>query len=213
MSGRVAWMAIAVLLAGCGGSSVRLQDLLALPPSDAGAAGAGTQTGSVSTRTHEPQEASALVEGTPTSVFAEVARGALGCWFAVDGPLKASHVYRAEAEPPSKGGDAEIIVYERDATMRDLRGPRAYRIGFVAELNSVRVTMTSLRFEPKLAQAMAKDVESWAKGADSCQLRVMLPPPAPPVASKTPKAAKTAKTAKGQQSTSKTDPTAGGKKR
>jgi hypothetical protein len=141
-----------------------------------------------------PLEASALVSGTPTGVFAEVARGALGCWFAADGPLKATHVYRAEAQPPAKGGDAEILIYERDASTRDLRGSRAYRVAFTTEISSVRVTMTALKLNPKLAEAMAKDVESWAKGRESCQLRAVLPP-AP---SKTAKTAKSAKSAKGQ---------------
>jgi hypothetical protein len=125
-----------------------------------------------------------------------VARGALGCWFAADGPLKATHVYRAEAQPPAKGGDAEIVIHERDATVRDLRGPRAYRISFAAELSSVRVSMLATRFEPKLTRAMAKDVESWAKGGEGCELGALLPPP-PPV---TKTAKKSTKTAKGQPS-------------
>jgi hypothetical protein len=217
MKGRVAGLAAAALLAGCGGPNVNLQDLLSLPvPAETGAkngtetaATAGPEsapeTGSLSAR-FEPHETSALVSGTPTGIFAEVARGALGCWFAADGPLKASHIYRAEAEPPAKGGDAEIVIYERDTSMRDLRGPRAYRIAFTAELTSVRVTMAALKIEPKLAQAMAADVESWAKGKESCRLRALLPPPAPPVASKAAKASKGQSAAKGKA-------TAGDKKR
>jgi hypothetical protein len=222
MKGRVAALAAAALLAGCGGPNVRLQDLLSLPaPAEtAGEPGAknGTETAvttgpesapetaSLSARP-EPHETSALVSGTPTGVFAEVARGALGCWFAADGPLKATHIYRAEAEPPAKGGDAEIVIHERDASMRDLRGPRAYRIAFVAEVTSVRVTMTALRLEPKLAQAMALDVGSWARGKESCRLRAVLPPP--PVASKASKASKTAK----GKSAAKGKATAGERKR
>ena len=216
MKGRVAGLAVAALLGGCGGPNVNLQELLALPaPAETGAesgvqAGAktGPETGSLSPRS-EPHETSILADGTPTGIFAEVARGALGCWFAADGPLKASHVYRAEAQPPAKGGDAEIVIHERDASsVRDLRGPRAYRISFAAEFSSVRVTITALKFEPKLAQAMAKDVESWSKGGEGCQLRALLPPPQP-----APKAAKTAtKAAKGQPAT-KGQTTAGDKQR
>src|SRR5262245_3021003 len=193
MKGRMVGLAVAALLGGCGGPNVNLQELLALPTlgesgAQAGAeTGARTETGSLSVRP-TPQETSVLVEGTPTGVFADVARGTLGCWFAADGPLKATHVYRAEAQPPAKGGDAEIVIHERDTSVRDLRGPRAYRIAFAADLSSVRVTMIALKFEPKLAQAMAKDVESWAKGGESCQLRALLAPP--PVASKTSKTAK-----------------------
>jgi hypothetical protein len=207
MKRRVTGLVAAALLGGCGGGNVNLQDLLALPlPSETKAE--ATETGSLADRP-QPQEASALVAGTPTGIFADVARGALGCWFAADGPLKTSHVYRAEAQPPAKGGDAEIVVHERDATVRDLRGPRAYRISFAAELSGVRVTMVALRFEPKLAAAMAKDVESWAKGGEGCALRVLLPPPAPPEA-KTAK--KATKSAKGQPAT-KAGATGGAKPR
>jgi hypothetical protein len=137
------------------------------------------------------------VTGTPTGVFAQVARGALGCWFGGAGRLKASHVYRAEAEPPAKGGAAEIIVYERDASLRDQRGGRAYHIAFTAEGgSSVKVATTALKFESALAMAMAKDVEAWARGAASCQLGTLLPPPPPPGAKKV---AKPTKPTKGKQ--------------
>jgi hypothetical protein len=201
MKGRVAGLAVAVaaLLGGCGGPNLNLQDLLPPPaPADTGAqTGAetalktGPETGSLSAPSGS-DETSTVVSGTPTGVFAEVARHALGCWFAVDGPLKATHVYRAEAEPPAKGGNAEILIHERDASTRDQRGARAYRIAFISEFSGVRVTATALKFEPKVAQAMAKDVETWAKGQEGCQLRAALPPP---VATK---ATKKAKASKGQ---------------
>jgi hypothetical protein len=126
-----------------------------------------------------PYESAAIVSGTPTQVYALVARGVLGCWFGAGGPLKASHVFKAEAEPPAKGGGAQIVIHERDTSFRDRRGPQAYRVAFASEMTGVRVGMTALKFEAKLAQAMAKDVETWAKGGAGCQLRALLPPPAP----------------------------------
>jgi hypothetical protein len=125
-----------------------------------------------------------MVSGTPTEVFAQVARGVLGCWLAADGPLKASHVYRAEADPPAKGGAAAIIIYERDASQQDGRGSLAYRASLSGEGSGVRVTMRAMKFELKLAQAMARDVEAWAKGGESCQLRASMPRPAPPAPAK-----------------------------
>jgi hypothetical protein len=106
----------------------------------------------------------------------------LNCWFGAEGPLKASHVFQAQAEPPATGGAAEIIVHERDVALRDQRGPRAYRISFAVEAAGVRVGVAALKFEPPVAQAMARDVESWAKGGTGCELRKIMPPPAPPVA-------------------------------
>jgi hypothetical protein len=107
----------------------------------------------------------------------------LGCWFG-SGPLKASHVYRAEAEPPTKGGEAEIVIHERDLTLRDQRGTRAYKVMFAGEGSGVRVTIMPLKIEAKLAEAMARDVETWAregaKPGAACQLRALFPPPPPP---------------------------------
>jgi hypothetical protein len=123
-----------------------------------------------------------------------VARGALGCWFAADGPLKASHVYRAEAAPPGKGGAAEITIYQRDASLRDQRGSKAYQVAFTGEVAGVRVATTAMKFELAHAQAMARDIETWAKGGSGCQLRVVMPPPPPPTAAKSPQKAVTQKT-------------------
>jgi len=139
------------------------------------------ETGSLTASPSPPHETAVVVAGTPTEVYALVARGALGCWFGAGGPLKTSHVFQAEAEPPAKGGGAEIVIHERDASLRDQRGSRAYRISFAGEAAGVRVGSTALKFAPALAQAMAKDVETWAKGGAGCQLRALLPPPAPVV--------------------------------
>jgi hypothetical protein len=162
---------LAALAGGCSAKGMpTLQSLLPEP----------TETSSLATPSR-PFETSVLASGTPTGVFTQVAQGVLGCWFSADGPLKTSHVYRAEAEPPAKGGEAEIVIHERDPTVRDLRGPRAYRISFAGDMASVRVTAAALKLELKLAEAMARDVEMWAKegfkAGSGCQLRALLPPP------------------------------------
>ncbi len=181
---RLAWIALVAMLGGCaGGGGANLQQLLgslSIP-----AVGAGpTETGAIAAAPAAelpagPHETSLFVAGTPTGVFAQVARGALGCWFAADGPLKATHVYRAEAQPPARGGDAEISIHERDATVRDLRGPRVYKISFTAESTGVRVATIAMKHELKVAEAMARDVAVWAKGGEGCQLRKVLTPPVP----------------------------------
>jgi len=130
-----------------------------------------------------PVESALMVSGTPTGVYAQVARGILNCWFGAEGPLKAGHVFQAQAEPPATGGAAEIVVHERDVTLRDQRGTRAYRISFAAEATGVRVGVMALKFELPVAQAMARDVEVWAKGGAGCELRKVMPPP-PPAAPK-----------------------------
>jgi hypothetical protein len=170
--------ALGILLLAIGGgcASPSLEALLPLQP-----APATDQTGSLATP-KTAYETATIAPGTPTDVYALVARGVLNCWFGAGGPLKASHVFQAEAEPPSKGGTAEIVIHERDVALRDQRGTRAYRVSFASEASGVRVGMTALKFETKVAEAMAKDVEVWAKGGAGCQLRAVMPPPAPPAA-------------------------------
>jgi hypothetical protein len=165
------------------GAGCTTQGLSALLPAPGPASTEPTSTGPDKTGSVAAPpgsyETAAIVSGTPTEIYTLVARGVLGCWFGAGGPLKASHVFQAEAQPPAKGGAAEIVIHERDTSYRDRRGVRAYRVSFASEATGVRVGMTALKFEEKLAQAMAKDVESWAKGGSGCQLRALLPPPAP----------------------------------
>jgi hypothetical protein len=142
-----------------------------LPPGSLGAeAAAGSQV---------PLETAVIAPGTPTEVYTLVARGALNCWFGADGPLKATHVFEAAAEPPANGGAAEIVLYERDETLRDKRGARALRVEITSSQTRVRVGITVIRFGPPLARAMSKDVATWARGGSGCEVRGVLPPPPP----------------------------------
>jgi hypothetical protein len=133
----------------------------AIPPAPAGSA---------------PLETAVVVQGSPTEVYALVARGALACWFGADGALKASHVFQAEAAPPSRGGAAEIVLHERDVSLRDQRGPRAFQVSFANNAGGVRVGITTIRIQPPLAGLMVKDVEVWAGGGSGCQVRALNPP-------------------------------------
>ena len=162
--------ALLLVAAACSNAS-----LLTLPPPPP-----GQPKAEVAANSQAPLETAVIVPGTPTGVYALVARGALGCWFGADGPLKPSHVFEAEAEPPAKGGAAEIVLYERDETLRDKRGARALRVAIASSSTSVRVGTTVIRMDPQTAQHMTKDVEVWARGGSGCQLRAhMQPPPAP----------------------------------
>ena len=180
-------LVLAALAGGCSANGMPTLQSLLPPPIETNSVAAAAAAPSA------PTETSLSVPGTPTSIFAQVAQGVLGCWFG-SGPLKASHVYRAEAEPPTKGGEAEIVIHERDLSLRDQRGTRAYKVMFAAEGSGVRVTIMPLKIEAKLAEAMARDVETWAKegvkpGA-GCQLRALFPPPPPAVVAKATKPAK-----------------------
>jgi hypothetical protein len=122
-------------------------------------------------------ESAFIAEGNPTGLYALVARGALSCWLSADGPLNATHVFAAEAAPPTRGGAAEIVLHERDRAFRDQRGPRAVRIRFEGAPGGVRVGFSNLRLGTQLAESMARDVATWAKGGTGCAARTLHQPP------------------------------------
>jgi hypothetical protein len=123
-----------------------------------------------------PAEVVSIVPGTPTEVYALVARGAHRCWFGADGLLKPTHVFHAEADSPANGGTAEMVLHERDETLRDKRGVRAFRVSFSSVPAGVRLAIAVPRMEQQLAQIMAKDVAAWAKGGTDCEVPKHMPP-------------------------------------
>jgi hypothetical protein len=156
-------MAAAVAAGGC--SSLTLPSLSgAAPAPPAPAADAVQPTGPPNAF-----ETAFMVPGTPTGIYAIVARGALNCWLGVAGPLRATHVFAAQAAPPNQGGAAEIVLHERDPSFRDQRGPRALRVSFEQVQGSVRVGLSNLRLGVALAEAMAGDAAAWAKGGGGCR--------------------------------------------
>jgi hypothetical protein len=110
-----------------------------------------------------------MVQGTPTDIYALVARGVLNCWVGRVGALSATHIFAAEAAPPDQGGAAEIVLHERDPSLRDQRGPRALRMAFERVQGSVRVSVRNLRLPVAVAEAMARDAAAWAKGDAGCR--------------------------------------------
>jgi hypothetical protein len=122
-----------------------------------------------------------MATGTPTEVYELVARGALGCWLGPGGPLKASHVFHAEAKPPAEGGAAQIVLHERDPTYSDQRGTRVFRVTFARAGAGAKVDITNVKLIPILGAAMARDVETWAAGGNGCEARLVYPQPSAPV--------------------------------
>ena len=167
-------LALSVAASACTSSSLPTLPPVQPPPQSGNADSAQTAI-----------ETALVVSGSPTSIYALVARGAQGCWFGADGALRPTHVFQAEADPPAKGGAAEIVIHERDESLRDKRGARAYRISFTSEPLGARVGIAMLKMEPQLAQLMVKDIEVWAKGGTGCQARRLAPAqPLTPVAGK-----------------------------
>ena len=74
-----------------------------------------------------------VVPGTPTGVFAQVARGVLGCWFGAGGPLKASHVTAPKPSRRRKAGTPKSSSTSGMSPCAISAAPRAYRISFASE--------------------------------------------------------------------------------
>jgi hypothetical protein len=130
------------------------------------------------------------VSGTTVDVYSAVARGALVCWMGANGPLKTTHIFHAEALPPSSGtGGAEIAIHQRDPSQPSPRGVRALRITFAdTGGETTKVTFENLKLPQDLGDAMLKDTLAWARLGESCQAQVVRPPaPPPPVVQAKPK--------------------------
>jgi hypothetical protein len=108
------------------------------------------------------------VVGSPTEVYERIARGALSCWFGRAGPLKADYVYHAQAQPAGKGGNAEIVIHERDRTSDNPKGLRAWRLGIERQKDTTTLAVENLKLPEPLSASMQADAHRWAAGNVGC---------------------------------------------
>ncbi len=108
------------------------------------------------------------VVGTPTEVYTRVARGALTCWFGASGNLKGSYIYHADAEPASKGGRSEIVIFVKDREAGDQRSLRAFHILISTVENKTKVETENTRIPEPVAGRMKADVARWAADEEGC---------------------------------------------
>ena len=116
----------------------------------------------------------APIVGSATEIYARVARGANTCWFVGGGPLNAgplkkAYIYHAEADAPSRGGKAEIVIHERDLRQPNPRGAKAYRVDIEPAGETATLKTENLKMPEPMAAAMTADVNRWAKGDQGCQ--------------------------------------------
>ena len=151
---------VALALVGCSGGG----DLLKAP--------AGFATGTLDKIASTPLPAFPSADpdpvGPPTEIYRRIARGATVCWFGTHGPLKATHIFNAEAEPPSAGGRAEIVLHERDIGKPDPRGNRAFRVQITPIGETSKLEIENIRFPIDTGQAMIADVRRWARNDLGC---------------------------------------------
>lgn len=128
----------------------------------------------------------ALIAGTPTEVYAMIARGATSCWFAPTGQLKATHVFHADAEPPSRGGAVEIAIHVRDNDNSKTWGMRVFRINLTVAGEQTAIDVQNFKIQEETAALMRADAFHWATGGRDCRLKPLeaVPPPPPAKAAK-----------------------------
>ncbi len=107
--------------------------------------------------------------GSATDIYSNIARGAMACWFAVNGPLKKDYIFHATADAPSRGGKAEVVIHLRDPTQPNPRGVKTY----IVEIQptgeaSANVTVENRKMSDAYAAAMTGDISRWAKGEEGC---------------------------------------------
>lgn len=113
-------------------------------------------------------KAAALPVGSPTDVYTRVARGALTCWFGASGPLKGPYIYHADAEPPSKGGRAEIVIRARDRMAADPRSLKAFSVAIEPGGEGTKLTIENAKIPEPLATRLTADVRRWAADDEGC---------------------------------------------
>lgn len=104
--------------------------------------------------------------GSPASVYSRIARGAMACWFAPDGPLGRRYIWHATAEPEARGGAAEIVVHERAED--NYRGRKALVVRIINRDGGSAVATDALKLPEPLAVRLKADVVTWAQGAEGC---------------------------------------------
>lgn len=109
-------------------------------------------------------------DASPVEVYSRVARGALNCWFGVQGSLKKTHVFHANVASPVSGGGADIDVFERDPAAENPRSLRAFKVLIAPFGTGASVTAENLRFPADMGRDLSADVARWAAGGEGCSV-------------------------------------------
>ncbi|MBS0250079.1 MAG: hypothetical protein JSR78_03330 [Proteobacteria bacterium] len=137
--------------------------------------------------------------GSATTIYSNIATGAMACWFAVNGPLKKDYIFHAAADAPSRGtgGKAVITIHVRDPSQANPRGLKAYLVEIVPTgEEAASVTVENRKMSDVYAAAMTDDISRWSKGEDGCRGPTTVaawPAPEGDAPTSTTKTAKTAK--------------------
>lgn len=122
-----------------------------------------------------PAAATALVPkvvkppvGSATEVYRRVAHGAVTCWLGVHGGMRATHLFQADAKPPSEGGAAQIDIHERLNDKPNFPGRKVFAVSIKPVGENASVSSENLGFPESKGDAMKSDVERWAANEQGC---------------------------------------------
>ena len=116
-----------------------------------------------------PSLGSDRIVGTPTELYTRIARGAVTCWFGASGPLKGNYIYHADAEPESKGGASQIIIFGKDtSTSPDPRALKAFQIAIRPTGGTPDLGVENFKVPDPIANRLSADVTRWAAGEEGC---------------------------------------------
>ena len=109
-------------------------------------------------------------KGTPTEIYARIARGLQTCWMSGPGGLRKTHRFHAVAVPPAKGGQSKIVIFERPPKSSDsnYNGLQALRVKITPQGASALVESKNLRFPDEIGARMVDDTQRWAAGGAGC---------------------------------------------
>jgi hypothetical protein len=113
-----------------------------------------------------------------SETYARIARGANKCWFGGQGRYAQSHVLYAELAPPTNGGEAEVVIHERDRASERPWGARAFRIVLTGGSSSTAIDTENFRMPDGDAERMRREVHRWASGSTDCDAPASGSPPA-----------------------------------
>ena len=114
-----------------------------------------------------PSGVPAFVAVAPVDAYLNIAHGAKICWFAPGRPLAGVYSYTADAQPDSKGGNAEIIIYTKEQDGHN--GLRSFTITMEKRDQGTKLNVENSRIPEPLNQTMTADVARWIGGADGCE--------------------------------------------
>ena len=151
-----------------GGLKRALAILLSAPAVAGCSSGGGLTTAALSLPSLGPENQRPAVVGSAAALYTRLGRGALTCWFGANGPLRGAYIYNADAEPPSRGGRAEILIHVKEMAAESPRGVKAFRITIEPAGDQASLAVENLKVPEPLAAKLKADVDRWAAGGVGC---------------------------------------------